>query len=213
MRNENLLLLGEDLFDKNNPGGKLWGYSYIYFGQFIPDEKLKSAKQSFAKYNENIEIPILLLDDTLFGSSASGFLITNLNFYYKLSLKFSGSTAMNIIPLSNIQSFSIQVKLIGANLFINGKQFGYTTSLQAMYRKEAIITEEFMNIIINNLNQNYNEVIPDSSDNSINYSSINKPLEEDTIIKKLKDLKGLLDEGILSEDEFIKKKTELIKQL
>lgn len=193
---------------KNNPPK---GFAYTSFGNFIPHEKLNNAEKSYAKYNITSEYPIMMFDSTISGSGKEGFLLTNLNFYYKMPLKWSGSSKAGLIPINDIKQFSLEIKALGCKLIMNNEQFAYTSLLNSSLRKEATVIADVMNIIIGNLND-----APSNQDNSVSSSKNSQSTESggNTVtLNTLKEIKDLFDAGIISKEEFTSKKAELLKRL
>lgn len=58
----------------------------IYFHPNLPKKKLKNAITSYAEIGEE-EVPLLLIDDTIFGSAKDGVLITDKAMYFKGSFE------------------------------------------------------------------------------------------------------------------------------
>lgn len=204
-----LMDLAEEYFQKNNPGGKKWSYQYIFYAPFIAPEKLRSAMQAYADFDPQQEKPILLMDDTLFGSAQKGLIITDRALYYNLSVSFSGSDGIDRVELKNIESFTVEIKTLGANLLVNGVQFGYTTSLNSMNRKEGIILQELMRLFIKSIQSMNNRSDSSTLNSSIPTANAAKP-EKDDPISLLKRLKELVDIGVLSQEEFENKKKSIL---
>lgn len=203
MKNEHLTKLIRDYVSENNPKN---GFQYTYFGNLIIPNKLTYAKQSFARFDVNSEFPIMLFDNSLTGNASEGILVTNLNLYYKMPEKWSSSSKNEVIPLCEINQFSLEIKTFGSKFILNNKQFGYTSLLNTLLRKEATVIDEAVNIIIHNLNEG-------DSKNLLEEQQFDKPQGRDSIIKAIKDLKSLMDYGIISEEEFMKKKEELLRKI
>lgn len=207
MRNEHLSKLVRTYVSQNNPDS---GFQRTYYGNFIPPDKLAFAKQAFAKFDVTTEFPIMLFDNSLRGNAAEGILVTNLNLYYKIPSKWSGEFKTAVIPLSKISQFSLEIKALGSKFILNNKQFGFSSYLNTFLRKEATVIDESINIIIRNLNNSDSEQV---SNNLIEEKELENSQDRDTIIKAIKDLKGLMDDGIISEEEFLKKKEELLNKI
>jgi len=57
--------------------GREVGISSLYVLEQIPPAKLKKASRSYALPMGQSEVPVLLYDDTVFGSAKEGFMLTN----------------------------------------------------------------------------------------------------------------------------------------
>jgi len=80
----------------------------------IPPQKLGNAKNSYARLISNNETVIFLFDDTLFGSSREGFLLTTKRIYYK-NIAQTGSFA----DLSSIQNMTMSHGAIQGKLSLH----------------------------------------------------------------------------------------------
>lgn len=146
MENEFLFNLVDEYFDKN-PG--------IYFSfdyqKLIPNRKLKNAIKLYAPYNKEEEIPILLVDDTLFRSAKFGLLVTNTHIYFRLREDFSKrDIRLSSMLLSEIYSIKIKTHDKGADLLVNERKVGIFRVLEAWKSKqtEADILNKLFEIII-----------------------------------------------------------------
>jgi tetratricopeptide (TPR) repeat protein len=95
----------------------LIGVRGLYFHS-IPSDKLEGAKRGYALaagFDSQKEVPLSLLDTTLFGNATAGFLLTNRKIY---------SDLYNIF-WENI----INAKITNSTLFINGRWFCCDTGL------------------------------------------------------------------------------------
>ena len=135
------------------PNGK-WKQNMFFIGKYIPEKKLKNAVASYAGLSDG-EIPLVLVDDTLFGSAKEGLLLTTANLYYNVILKPGKSfeKGKGCIPLSNIQSaffdsgnFTIgEIAASGTIFYINSIPFGYLV-------KESFADMTVLNDLFSKLN-------------------------------------------------------------
>ena len=94
----------------------------LFFMEEIPKKKLENARRSYARSFETGEVPVLLWDDTLFGSAKDGFLLTDRRLYQK---NFSERPSCS--DLSGIVDFDISKESVGTVLSPQG-----TSSLNAI---------------------------------------------------------------------------------
>jgi len=105
----------------------------LYFHS-IPSDKLEGAKRGYALaagFDEKKEIPLLLLDTTLFGNATKGFLLTNRKIYSDLYSIFWEDI--------------ISAKITNDTLFINGRRFCYDMGLS--YNSLLSVREIFVYFI------------------------------------------------------------------
>lgn len=65
-------------------GGTQFSANKIYFGQSIPNNKLKKAQSTYADYSMDEENALILFDNTTMGSATEGFTVTENAFYFNL---------------------------------------------------------------------------------------------------------------------------------
>ncbi|MGI6085696.1 MAG: hypothetical protein ACOYIF_09670, partial [Acetivibrionales bacterium] len=114
-----------------------WKHTKFFIGKYIPEKKLKNAMASYAQLS-NDEVPLLLIDDTLFGSAKDGLLMTTSNLYYSTLLKpgETPETGKGCIPLSDIQSIYFDsddnkissIAASGTIVHINSAPFAYLSN-------------------------------------------------------------------------------------
>jgi hypothetical protein len=82
MENEFLFDIAEKYFKDKNVGNRKWNFMTFWYGEYIPEKQLQSAKKWFAGYNPNKEEPIIIMMDNCFGLIKEGLVVTNINIYY-----------------------------------------------------------------------------------------------------------------------------------
>ena len=83
----------------------------IYFPPDIPEKKLRNAIKSYADIGD--ETPLVLIDDTVFGSAKAGILLTNFALYIKDSTeKRSFRCALNSIEQVSFKNYVVLKRLI-----------------------------------------------------------------------------------------------------
>jgi len=85
----------------------------IFFNPDIPPKKLNNALNTYANLEKN-EIPLVLIDDTVFGSAKAGLLLTNKTLYVK-----DGTSNPFSCPIEDINSISFKNYLVMDKLIIN----------------------------------------------------------------------------------------------
>ena len=94
----------------------------LFFMEEIPKKRLENAIKSYARDFETGEVPVLLWDDTVFGSAKDGFLLTDRRLYQKNFTERPSSST-----LSGIVDFDISKETLGTVLTVQG-----TSSLNAI---------------------------------------------------------------------------------
>jgi len=93
----------------------------IYFHPNIPSKKLKNALKTYG--NIGSEIPLVLIDDTVFGSAKAGLTLTNKAIYIKDSNEKQGFSCL----LENIEKVSFKSYVVLQKLIINDTlKIGFT---------------------------------------------------------------------------------------
>lgn len=205
MTKEEFLSVADQYFRKANPGGSKWTLRKIFYGPFIADKKLNTARQAYASFNPREETPILLYDDTLFGNGKSGFLITSRRFYYSISIEHGGNDTVGYLELPDIQNFTIQMNKVSADIIINGKKLGTIIQIS---REEALIVEDFLALVPEE--QQVSATLQVAASNA-SPAATSDPKTE--IIARIKQMKELLDMDAITQEEFDAKKKEWLAQL
>ncbi|HNX28718.1 MAG TPA: hypothetical protein PKN87_04810 [Syntrophomonadaceae bacterium] len=143
--NAGVFPLVNNYFSKHNQGGRLWGYYHFYTNPFINPEKISLARQEYADYDPKEEIPLLLVENL--GEKTSGIVITNKYVYYNLSPTIMKNEMKNKIALDKLKSFRIKSRYFGW-IYINNQKKGMTSAFDFLDRKAAIIFQELVNLII-----------------------------------------------------------------
>jgi hypothetical protein len=148
MKNEFLFNIAEDFIKKNNIGHRKWNFMTFWYGDYIPDSHLDSARKWFAGYQLEIEKPLILVSDNCIGAITEGFLVTNIKVYYRLKKSFIKPTEKGFIWLEDINSIDIDSKYIGAWLMINGKKEALLSSFSKKIENEVKPIREILQIFI-----------------------------------------------------------------
>lgn len=146
MENEILFEVVDEFFINNPPP-----YYSLDIGGKIPIHKMKNARKLYAHYNEKLERPLFLIDETNFRTAKMGILLTNINLFYRLYTKH-GSLKKSIgqFSLKDIVEISISTKKIGSNLVVNGKNEAYLTAFgnYGSPHEEAMVINELLKTIV-----------------------------------------------------------------
>jgi len=87
--------------------------SKFFLFEEIPPEKLKNARRSYASLMGDDEAVIFLFDDTLFGSSKEGFLLTT-NCLYSKNFAEKGSS----VKIENISNITLDHGKLSSNIVV-----------------------------------------------------------------------------------------------
>lgn len=108
---------------------------YVYITDSIPKQKLKNAIKTYGKFGVKNEKPIVLFDETFWGSSEDGLLLTELSLCCQYSPYSSFFTRkQNAIKLADVRS--VEIRWDGTDaLYINKKEF---VQMMLSYDKMAL---------------------------------------------------------------------------
>lgn len=163
----------------------------IYFSPEIPEKKLNNAIAEFAR-GESPESVLVLIDDSLFGSAKEGLLLSETSIYIKSLME----KEKNLL-LENVEKVSLNKGLINYSIVINDA----FTLESSMASKQSISKfVELLNDFIAGRKKD-----PDSNDIN-DYSS-------DFVLKELRLLKSMLDEGLITAEEYEEKRKPLLARL
>lgn len=84
---------------------------HIFFASNIPARKLRNAKARYASDMEADEFPLVLIDDTAFGSAKAGVLITDRALYAKFTLE-----EPVCVPLAELYDVAYQSSLVSQTI-------------------------------------------------------------------------------------------------
>lgn len=163
------------------------------------------ARQAYATFNLREETPVLLYDDTLFGNGKSGFLITDRRFYYSISIEHGGNTTVGYFELPAINSFTIQMNKLSADIIVNGKKLGTILQISS---EEALIVEDFFAHLPGE--EHVSGALQTAASHAFPVAVSDSRAE---IMVKIKQLKELLDLEAITQEEFDTKKKEWLAQL
>lgn len=178
-----------------------------FYGNGIPEKKLLNARINYAYYNEENERPLLFFDDTMFGSGKLGFLITNENFYYRLTEKFGGQKIEGVIPISKIDIFECVRQRAGYYIYINDVEFAYLCTLQ---EDDVLSAAIFFGMLYKHKYDNDSVVLEEVEKNDRDLKSNSSQLDN---LESLKQIKELYELGILTEEEYENKKKEILTRI
>lgn len=125
LSNAQLFIIARNYFSRKNLARRAWGFEDFHYGPFIPTTTLERARNTYADYNSEDEVCILLVDNTFIGTygsiEPSGFVVTNKYLYYKLHHSLIGKYTINKILLSDIKRIRVKTGFKGS-LFINNNK-------------------------------------------------------------------------------------------
>lgn len=125
LEDEVLFDIIEQYFKKNNVGPRKWNYFGFYANEFIPSKILKNAKRVYASYDDNEEIPLLLIDDAVLFNGKRGVLITDSSIYYRLfPADLKGSNIIGQIKLEDVKEITLSKFMDRAWVTINNRKVG-----------------------------------------------------------------------------------------
>lgn len=206
----------EEFFKKNKRAIKKTkdGSEGFYYRNEMDIKKLYEIYTMFANFDIINEIPLFYYRYGGTLSELESILITNLKIYYNLlrSKKDSSDYSTGSINLESITSTEAKpssllfagLKGIQIELYINGQLLGAFN----VYSKK---TGRLVNDYLSALAFRNQEMIVDRQQ-SVQSANVGNHSDTD-IATKLNQLKGLLDNGILTEEEFNAKKKELIERM
>ena len=170
----------------------IYGY---YLMPDVPAAKLAGAMTSYARFDLMAEEPVLLHDDTVFGSGKRGFLVTTRALHYCLTHPQDGySDLKGHLPLDAITG----LRMVGGSLYVNDEKLGTLTQPP---EAAVLALEAFFARLAN------------ADDPGAGTPNGPRAVTREAVVATLRELKVLADEGVLTADEFSAKKAELLARL
>ncbi len=136
--------------------------SKIFFAPNIPANKLSNALLAFANGVDPNEV-CLLVDDTVFGNSKDGFIITQTHLYCKGLNALEGKS----VDISNIRSVALTHGTIFSDLFINDNKF---CSFSQSDKANREIVAQIIQALIGKVPPNHKTNVPLSIDQAPKYT-------------------------------------------
>jgi hypothetical protein len=163
---------------------------YIFFQPNIPSDRLRSALGAYAK-DLKPETVLVLIDNTMRGNAKDGGMLTTTHLIAHNMMEKPASIALN-----SMLSVGLQEGLT-SKLLINGIPFLY---INFPSKAAMRLFTQMLNVILSALASG---------------KSMTKPSEAvaKTPVEALKELKDLLDAGIITEQEFKTKREKYLGQL
>ncbi|MCF8124566.1 MAG: SHOCT domain-containing protein [Desulfarculaceae bacterium] len=183
---------------------KRFGYDIFYRGQ-IPIHWLCTIHDDFAPFDIEKEVPLLLLRDV---TGQFKLLATNMFIYFKLDkskkMKDTHKLTVGKIPIHKIESFEVNRGFGGnsCDIFVNGELVG---GLVFDNVTDVTTLTNFLLKLTPKLDKLITYRPKDKKDKSID--------SEEDIPQKLEKLAKLKENGIISEEEFNNKKSELLDRM
>lgn len=161
---------------------------HVYFSPNIPAKKLESAIAAYAS-QARFEKPLLLIDNTIFGNAKDGLLLTASRVYSHNIMEEA-----QVVCLDSIEGINWNEGILNSHLLVNGTKF-YENSLPS---NESM---RFLAFLLAEIAAIYHpECFQDEN-------------QENSALGTLRELKRLVSEGIVSEEELEEKKKELLSRV
>ena len=192
---ERIQSIAEDTFGPRSPHHREFVAAGYHLAPDIPDKKLVGACEAYARVDFRDEAPLVLMDDTVFGSGKRGFVITTRALHYNLTNPVDGySDHRGRVGFEAIREF----RLIGDAIWVNGQKLGsfhhppegVVLGLEAFFRQ-----------------------VRGGEEPQAQASAPARAATRAEILETLRALKALAADGVLTEDEFAAKKAELLERL
>ncbi len=119
IENYDLLRITEEFLNKQNTGLGDGKFRYILYGKTITPKKINTIRKKYAAFEDLTELPILIIDDTVFRSASRSILLTNIAVYYRLYPITNELPIKGSIRLSEITAIEIECLKKTANLMVN----------------------------------------------------------------------------------------------
>lgn len=164
MENCHLLKITEEFLSKQDIGIGIGNYCGILYGKKINHRKIKTIRKKYAAYDIYSEIPVLLFDDTVFGSVSRGFLLTNRALYYHLYPVKHGLPIKGSINLINITEMRIECLEKTSNIIVNNERVAHLSAFSQKWPGilEANVLNELFNLYMDYLHpEQSSEKYPD----------------------------------------------------
>lgn len=190
---ERIQAIAEEIFGPASPRHREFVAAGYHLAPDIPEKKLVGACEAYARLDFREETPLVLMDDTVFGSGKRGFVITTRAFHYNVTNPADGfGDLRGQLALDAIRAF----RLIGDGIWVNGQKLG-----SFHHPPEGVVLglERFFAQVRGEIAQ------PEGGPA--------RATSRDEIMETLRQLKALADDGVLSEAEFAAKKRELLDRL
>lgn len=164
---------------------------------------------------------ILMFLNLLFGltdlSKAKSKLLINEKLQLILSLIFSGLSFISIICLFVVKASVNNARMFSGNIYWT-LSVGWGSYVVAIFHLLAIVLPAFILMMIYNLNSNLNNnnisqenlIAFFSNKSNNNLTKSNQEQSSSDVADKLKELKSLKEQGLITESDYEKKKNELL---
>ncbi len=186
VKGSELIRFTENYLNLLVPNGTAYPYTTIYFGREISERKLKNAIESYANFDRNDKV-VLLVDDTTFGSAKNGLLMTDRAVYYKLKGGNLFSSEKGAFSLGNSDYLELRGNVEEQQLWLS---LAKTFSISMPKNQYVILKHYFRKLKSEDLTITFDEI--NEIINPEQYSDI---LREICTLKKDKDYIYLLAEN------------------
>ena len=208
LENVNFIKYSEEFFNDKH-GNRLKKENItdcVFYRHQIPIKRLYQAnvEEKFFRFNVVEELPILLFRYSAFGFAQTWMLVTNKKLYYSLETPEQNIGSMNLANINTIQiklsSYLLAgVKGLDAKFTINEQFIG---KLNLDKKREARLIHDYLA----GLSLRKHELISSTPEESDKDPGLG-------ISAKLKEIKDLFDNDIISEEDFNSKKKDLLEKI
>jgi hypothetical protein len=181
---------------------------YFKSKYFDVNDLYKSYSDDGFIFDTDKEIPLIFMRKAHITTGPTSFLITNKYFYYRLSrtkrIRDTGKAVTGKIFLGDIKKFDTKDHTVMdmVSIFVNGDLIG------AFDAEEEKISAWHLKEYFSGLTLQGDSLITSVDKVPV----VDQKKESDSVVK-LKQLKDLFDQGVLTEEEFNTKKQELLNKL
>ena len=159
----------------------------IFFHPHIPPKKLANAVSEFGG-NDGVDDVLALVDNTVFGNAKDGLLLTRSALHVHNIME----TPFHVL-LSDIKDVQFQEGRLESLMTINGT---YVFRSNVPKSSNVALFVEMLNAIVDTVKRHASNTSPSQRAKEL-----------------LRELKGLFDEGLLTEEEYKQKRQVLVAQI
>jgi hypothetical protein len=181
------------------PSSSMRSEENFYFHPQIPPRKISGAKSSYLPASLQPDDILILIDDTVFGGSKEGLVVTENAIYLKQSFE-----SPKAYPLNQIQSAAWDKGVLSTMLYLNGVE---VITLNQAIKKPSIM--EFVELISNCIGQpsiHANSQYNNSSAPNLNASPANE-------FEEIYPLVDILSHFALKDKPWTSEKVRMVKSL
>ncbi len=193
---ERIQAIAQTLFGAQSAHHREFMAAGYHLAPEIPDKKLVGACEAYARLDFREEAPLLLMDDTVFGSGKRGFVITTRAFHFNITNPVDGySDHRGKLGLEVIREF----RLIGDAIYVNGQKLG-----SFHHPPEGVVR---------GLETFFEQVRGEAAAPPAPAVDAARATTREEVLETLRGLKALAEDGVITEAEFAAKKRDLLDRL